>query len=307
MSTERPYRIGTTSYIVPADILPNVEFLAERVDDIELVLFESKEASNLPSRDDIKALQNWQQKADLSFTVHLPIDAPLGDEDEAVRQDAVARCLRVLELTKPLKPFAWLLHLDGRQRGEQPARDVDGWLAALERSVRSIVGQTSSSADSFSNLRTRTSSPPADSVADLRTGTRLREATPGKLSAPHLGPSGFEARDLCVETLDYPFELIEPLVRRYGLSVCLDVGHLLMWKRSVDKHFDRFGDLCRVVHLHGIRDGKDHRDIGAIERSVLQGLLARLGAPNAPHRVLTLEVFGREDFEASMKCLKEIQ
>jgi len=281
MSTKRPYRIGTTSYIVPDDILPNVAFLAERVDDIELVLFESQEASNLPKREDIEALQDWQQKADLSFTVHLPIDAPLGSEDESVRQDAVARCLRVLELTKPLKPLGWLLHLDGRQRGEQPAEDLDGWLEALERSVRSIVGQTSSSAASFSNLRTGT-------------------------SAPHSGPSEYDARDFCIETLDYPFEIIEPLVRRNGLSVCLDIGHLLMWKRSVDEHFDRFGDLCRVVHLHGIRDGKDHRDIGAIDRPVLEGLVTRLGAPDAPPRVLTLEVFGREDFEASMKFLKEI-
>ena len=43
------FRIGATSYIIPADILPNVEYLAPQVDDVELVLFETDEyGSNLP-------------------------------------------------------------------------------------------------------------------------------------------------------------------------------------------------------------------------------------------------------------------
>ena len=43
------FRIGTTSYIIPAGILPNVRHLAGRVSDIQLVLFETDEqGSNLP-------------------------------------------------------------------------------------------------------------------------------------------------------------------------------------------------------------------------------------------------------------------
>ncbi|NTW10257.1 MAG: sugar phosphate isomerase/epimerase, partial [Chlorobiaceae bacterium] len=51
-----PFRFGTTSYIIPADIIPNVKFLKEKVDDIELVLFESDEYSNLPSEENIAEL-----------------------------------------------------------------------------------------------------------------------------------------------------------------------------------------------------------------------------------------------------------
>ena len=43
-----PFRLGTVSYIIPDDILPNVRYLADAVDDIELVLFESDELSNIP-------------------------------------------------------------------------------------------------------------------------------------------------------------------------------------------------------------------------------------------------------------------
>lgn len=31
-----PFRLGTTSFIIPDDILPNVEFLSDKVDDIEI-------------------------------------------------------------------------------------------------------------------------------------------------------------------------------------------------------------------------------------------------------------------------------
>jgi hypothetical protein len=29
-----PFRLGTTSYIIPADILPNAQYLADKVQDI---------------------------------------------------------------------------------------------------------------------------------------------------------------------------------------------------------------------------------------------------------------------------------
>ena len=44
-----PFRLGATSYILPADLVANAKFLAGKVDDIELVLFDLEEGqSNLP-------------------------------------------------------------------------------------------------------------------------------------------------------------------------------------------------------------------------------------------------------------------
>ena len=51
-----PFRLGTSSYIIPDDILPNVEFLADRVDDVELILFESDEISNIPDTATVERL-----------------------------------------------------------------------------------------------------------------------------------------------------------------------------------------------------------------------------------------------------------
>jgi len=45
-----PFRLGTTSYVIPADILANVRHLAGKVQDVELVLFEVDDGpNNLPS------------------------------------------------------------------------------------------------------------------------------------------------------------------------------------------------------------------------------------------------------------------
>jgi hypothetical protein len=40
-----PFRMGTTSFIVPADMETNVRFSASKFDDIELRFFESHEVS----------------------------------------------------------------------------------------------------------------------------------------------------------------------------------------------------------------------------------------------------------------------
>ena len=52
-----PFRLGTSSYIIPDDILPNVRYLAGKVRDIELVLFEVDDGQNsLPSAEVIDEL-----------------------------------------------------------------------------------------------------------------------------------------------------------------------------------------------------------------------------------------------------------
>ena len=52
-----PFKLGTTSYIYPAPILPNVMRLAPFLDEIELVLFESSCEDNLPGKDQIHRLK----------------------------------------------------------------------------------------------------------------------------------------------------------------------------------------------------------------------------------------------------------
>ena len=64
-----PFRLGTTSYIIPDDILPNARYLAGKVRDIELILFEVDDGpNNLPTPEVIDELAgllaNFSGKSD---------------------------------------------------------------------------------------------------------------------------------------------------------------------------------------------------------------------------------------------------
>jgi sugar phosphate isomerase/epimerase len=113
MNTLFPFRLGTTSYIVPDDILPNVRWLAGQVRDVELVLFDVDDgASNLPDQLVLSELTHLAQQHDLSYTVHLPLDIRLGDNGETGHV-SMLKARRVIECTRHLDPFAYVLHLDG--------------------------------------------------------------------------------------------------------------------------------------------------------------------------------------------------
>jgi hypothetical protein len=113
---------------------------------------------------------------------------------------------------------------------------------------------------------------------------------------------------------------VEPLLRRHDLGVTLDVGHLLCHGGTISRHLSDFGDRLSVVHLHGIREGRDHCDIGTFPaeelRLMLQGFTASgrkrpaWVAPSAAEGspaplVVTLEVFGWQPAWASLKTLAE--
>jgi sugar phosphate isomerase/epimerase len=108
-----PFRLGTTSYIIPDDILPNARYLAGKVGDIELILFEVDDGrNNLPSPEVIEELTQIARQHDITYTVHLPLDLKLG-EDGSERDQSLVKAKRVIDCTRALDPWAYVLHLDG--------------------------------------------------------------------------------------------------------------------------------------------------------------------------------------------------
>lgn len=259
-----PFRLGTTSYIRPAPVIDNVRHLAPLVDDIEIVLFESPEMSLQPSADEIRQIADIAAPNDLTFTIHMPLDARLGSPDRATREKSVEKCAMIVELTRSLNPFAYIVHLDMEQGerntkvGDRPLAGpaLDDWLTAVDESISQL----------------------------LRCGVR-----------PEM---------ICVETLFYPIRLVEKVVFEHGLSVCLDIGHIILSGESLEAHLDRYFDRTRVIHLHGIINGKDHCDLTGLAKPVLSGLVSRLEAGAARPRVLTMEVFEEGDFMRSMRIME---
>ena len=257
LKNQFPFRLGTTSYIIAAELTPNVIYLADKVDDIELVLFESDEITNIPDAATVKMLKEMAQRHDLTYTVHLPLDTWMGHQDEFIRQRSVDKCLRVIERTAPLLPFAYVIHFHGDRRGERPSLDLVRWTDNHRRSVERLLENVNS-------------------------------------------------RDLCVETLDYPYTIIEDIITDHNLSVCLDVGHLLLCGHAPEDYLDRYLPRTRVLHLHGIEDGHDHRSLSFLPAGLLTTLKDQLSNGSKDPRVLTIEIFDEEALYQSLDVLKSI-
>jgi len=123
-----PFRLGTTSYIIPADIVPNVHYLAGKVQDVQLVLFEVDDGpNNLPAPAQIAELRSLALEHGMSYTVHLPLDLRLA-EDGSPRHVSLEKARRVIDCTRALEPWAYVLHLDGRSLlGGASPQDTRRW------------------------------------------------------------------------------------------------------------------------------------------------------------------------------------
>ncbi len=117
MKNPFPFRLGTTSYILRDAILPNVLYLKDKVDAVELLVFETDAQSNYPAPDKIRELNDIAAEHDLAYTVHLPIGIKLGSPDNARRRKDVDAVLRAIDATRPLNPLAWDLHLEQNETG----------------------------------------------------------------------------------------------------------------------------------------------------------------------------------------------
>lgn len=254
-----PFRLGTTSYILPTDLVGNALALAGRAEDMELVLFETNEASNLPDGDTIRALMDISRETGMTYSVHFPADVFLGSRDPGERRHSIQTCLRVMDACRPLRPFAYLLHFHGDRRGPVPSDDLPGWLLRTEESLQTLL------------------------------------------------EAGLPPRLLCIETLDYPFALVYSLVRKYDLSNCLDIGHILINGHSLREYLILYGSRCRVLHLHGIQNGEDHHDVSTIDPDDLLLLFSFFNDGKGVERVLTLEVFSEKDFLTSLSVLETLQ
>jgi len=249
-----PFRLGTSSYVIPDDIIPNVRFLADQVDDVEIVLFESTGFSNIPSEENVRALKELAAQHDLTYTVHLPIDIHTGHTESVKRHQAIDICRRIIARMGPLEPFAYVLHLVGDHRGDSPSDDIPRWQALHRDSVQSLI----------------------------------QEVPPEKL---------------CIENLDYSFDLTADIVHDLGLSICTDIGHLLLCGKDPRAHLNRHFAETRVFHLHGIENGVDHRSVHHLDVDFLHYLLQRISGNSSADRVLTLEIFRMEDFLNSMNWI----
>ena len=130
---------------------------------------------------------------------------------------------------------------------------------------------------------------------------RWQELTLGSLM--RLAGAAPDRELICAETLDYDLRLAKPAIEAAGVSVCLDIGHLVRYGHNVAEQIECWGKRIRSVHIHGVKpDGMDHVDMGWFDARLFRDSVRAL-AEHGTTRVLTLEVF-EEDYPRSLEAIK---
>jgi len=257
MKIPRQFKLGTTSFIYPDNIIPNVRKIGEFFDEIELLVFESLPEEVLPSIDDVGELASLGRDLNLTYNVHLPVDISLTAEPRD-RQQAADILKRVLERFSPLAPTTCTLHMDMDKTGSHPD-DLKAW--------------------------------------EERAHDGLALLAPG-LDDPSL---------ISVETLWYDPEVLLPLVREFGLSLCADAGHHFKYGYDLNRTFDLFREKISIVHLHGVDTKifppKDHIGLNKLSdfhfdmvTHILTGFTG----------TVSLEVFNRVNLDACLERMAEV-
>ncbi|MCS6909404.1 MAG: sugar phosphate isomerase/epimerase [Anaerolineales bacterium] len=288
-----PFRLGTTSYILPADILPNVRYLKDKVQDIELVLFEVDDGpNNLPGPAVIDELNALAAAHGLSYTVHLPLDLRLGaggDEGHI----SLVKARRVIERTRALEPWAYVLHLDGKDLiSPLPMGEGSGVRAISPLPMGEGLG-----------VRAISPLPVGEGLGVRGPGVRAKWQANAvralELAAEWAGDPAL----LAVENLEhYPPDFILPVLERAPVSRCVDIGHLWLDGHDPLPHLQDALPRTRVIHLHGVAD-RDHKSLAHLPPDKLDPVIALLLRENYAG-VLTLEVFGEDDFHSSLAALQ---
>ena len=131
-----PFRIGTSSYIIPDDILPNVRYLAGQVRDVELVLFDIDEYCNIPDPSQAAELKALAAENDLSYTVHLPLNLNFSDEG---RDISIEKALKVISGTRCLDPYAYVCHLECGDIPSAEGAELAEWQEQRIRAVSALA------------------------------------------------------------------------------------------------------------------------------------------------------------------------
>jgi sugar phosphate isomerase/epimerase len=111
-------------------------------------------------------------------------------------------------------------------------------------------------------------------------------------------------RELAVENVRPDFLVESEIIKKFDTSVCIDIGHLILFGQEIRSFLDEWLPRCRNVHLHGIDEkGCDHASLALIPEDDLAFILRRLSA-EASLATVTMEVFGQRDFVSSLAAVE---
>jgi sugar phosphate isomerase/epimerase len=114
--------------------------------------------------------------------------------------------------------------------------------------------------------------------------------------------TGIKSRSIAIENLMYPFEWVEKVISSLNLSVCIDIGHLILMNADIKKVFDKHHDKTSIIHLHGVEDNIDHLSLDKLTDNETLDIMKILKTYSG---IAIIEVFSYNNLQASLKYLEK--
>ncbi len=114
--------------------------------------------------------------------------------------------------------------------------------------------------------------------------------------------AGVDSRRISVETLDYSLERAAGVIENLNLSICMDMGHLMVHGFSLMDFFRRWEDRITIVHLHGVDGTNDHLPLNRLNQGQMDSVTTILDRFSG---TVTLEVYSYPALNASISHLME--
>ena len=250
--------------IYDGDMLENVSFLADVVDNIEIVLFHTPTLNNTPDNDDLRLLKKIGEQKNITFTVHLPSSLEIASDNKAIQDKSIRLAIKLCEKTVEINPRHYILHVPFSKPTLGPvpglyfkSGDQQDWENWTQRSL--------------------------DALGRILDATGLTDK-------------------ILVENINYSPCFLEPLWEKGFCKLCLDLGHLMLGQENVIASLEQYLDITKEIHIHGVKGYEEHLSLSVLPENLLHNWIKYL-IRSSFKGIMNLEVFSPKDFKTSMEVL----
>jgi adenosylcobinamide kinase/adenosylcobinamide-phosphate guanylyltransferase len=103
-----PFRISAPSYVIPGGYIENINYLMDKVSNIQLLLFDSADHDPLFKEDTLQTLRYQAQGAGINYSVHMPSMPELFKKPKPT----LAKCIKIIEKLNELPVETFTFHFD---------------------------------------------------------------------------------------------------------------------------------------------------------------------------------------------------
>ncbi len=121
-------------------------------------------------------------------------------------------------------------------------------------------------------------------------------------SMMHLLSAGIKAESISIETLMYPFEWADKIINEFNLSVCIDLGHLILKGTDLEAIFEKYCGITSILHIHGVEKSQDHVSLDKLSEKHIGSVMRILKRFTG---IVSLEVFSFNNLVASLDFLEK--